>query len=295
MDRARQLAAPVIAIALIVASGTLAAAGRQQGATGPEWPDVPRRAAADYVIGPRDIVSITVFNQPSLSGKFTVDADGTVAMPLLGRVTAAGLTARDLERALVKRLADGFLMRPELSIAIEEYRSQRVFVVGEVRQPGPIQLTGRTTLIEVLALARSTTAEAAKEVVIVRAAAGANPSGAILPNQPEAGDVIHVDLNALETGALANNIVLRDGDTVFVPRAPTVIVFGQVRSPGAYPIGRATTVVEVLALAGGVADRGASNRIRILRVVGGKKQEIKAKLNDVVKPGDTLIVPERLF
>jgi polysaccharide export outer membrane protein len=296
MDRARQLAARVILIMLIAPGGAFGAVGQQHSSPVPEGADVrARAAAADYVIGPRDIVSVTVFNQPSLSGKFTVDADGTVALPLLGRVAAGGLTARDLERSLVKRLADGFLTRPELSIEIEEYRSQRVFVVGEVRQPGPIQLTGRTTLIEVLALARSTTAEASKEAVIVRAAAGTSPAGAILPNEPGAGEVIRVDLNALETGTMANNIVLRDGDTVFVPRAPTVVVFGQVRSPGAYPISKTTTVVDVLALAGGVADRGAANRIRIMRTVGGKQIEIKVKLNDLVKPGDRLIVPERLF
>jgi polysaccharide export outer membrane protein len=247
------------------------------------------------VIGPKDLVGVAVWNQPSLSGKFTVDADGTLAVPLVGRVPAAGLSVRALENALVKRLADGFLTNPEVSITIDEYRSQRVFVVGEVRQPGPIQLMGRTTLIEILAMARSTTAEAAKEAVIVRAAAGASPTGAILPGQPEANEVIHVDLVALETGAVANNIVLRDGDTIFIPLAPTVVVFGQVRSPGVYPIGKTTTVVEVLALAGGLSDRGAGNRIRILRLVSGKKVDVKARLNDVVRPGDTLIVPERLF
>jgi polysaccharide export outer membrane protein len=295
MDRARPLVTALALIAVVLSGRAVIPGQAQQGSVPPDAAESARRASADYVIGPRDIVAMTVFNQPSLSGKYTVDADGTLALPLLGRVPAAGLTARDLERSLVTRLADGFLTKPELSVAIEEYRSQRVFVVGEVRQPGPIQLTGRTTLIEVLALARSTTAEAAKEAVIVRAAAGANPTGAILPNQPEAGDVIRVDLNALETGTRANNIVLRDGDTVFVPRAPRVVVFGQVRSPGAYPIGTATTVVEVLALAGGVADRGAANRIRILRITNGKKTEIKAKLSDLLKPGDTVIVPERLF
>lgn len=282
------LIAPLLAVVLLAPS---LAAGQQASLV----PEPVTKTSADYVIGARDLVAVSVWNQPSLSGKFTVDSDGTMAVPLLGRVPAAGRTVRDLEALLTQRLADGFLRNPEISITIEDYRSQRVFVVGEVRQPGPIQLTGRTTLIEVLALARSTTAEAAKEAVIVRAPAGTTPTGAILPGQLEGNDVIRIDLNALETGGLANNIVLRDGDTVFVPRAPTVVVFGQVRSPGVYPIGTATTVVEVLALAGGVADRGAANRIKILRTTGGKKVEVKAKLSDVVKPGDTLIVPERLF
>lgn len=280
-----------VVVLLTAASPVLA----QQQVPAPAQAAAPVRPAGDYVIGARDLVSVTVWNQPSLSGKFTVDADGTLAVPLVGRLPAAGRTVRALETLLAERLADGYLKNPDISITIDDYRSQRVFVVGEVRQPGPIQLTGRTTLIEILALARSTTAEASKEAVIVRAPSGVTPTGAILPGQPGANEIIRVDLQALETGALANNIVLRDGDTVFVPRAPTVVVFGQVRSPGVYPIAPATTVVEVLALAGGVADRGAANRIKILRTVNGKKVEVKGRLNDLVKPGDTLIVPERLF
>jgi polysaccharide export outer membrane protein len=300
MDWVANVRSRVVAAGLLVMVLVPAMAGAQQesrSASADLAPAAPGRQVtpADYVIGPKDLVGVSVWNQPALSGKFTVDADGTLAVPLVGRMPAAGLSVRAFETALVTRLADGFLTKPEVSITIEEYRSQRVFVVGEVRQPGPIPLTGRTTLIEILALARSTTGEAAKEAVIVRPAAGTSPTGAILPGQPEATEVIRVDLVALETGALSNNIVLKDGDTIFVPRAPTVVVFGQVRSPGVYPIGKTTTIVEVLALAGGVADRGAANRIRILRIVGGKKVELKAKLGDLVRPGDTLIVPERLF
>jgi polysaccharide export outer membrane protein len=89
---------------------------------------------------------------------------------------------------------------------------------------------------------------------------------------------------------------LRDGDTIFVPRAETIYVFGQVKNPGAYVLqSKDTTVLQALSLAGGVTDRGATNRIKIMRVVDGKMKEIKVKLTDIVRPGDTVVVRERFF
>ncbi len=88
---------------------------------------------------------------------------------------------------------------------------------------------------------------------------------------------------------------LHDGDTVTVLKAQSVYVTGQVKSPGAYAVDAGTTVLQALSLAGGLTDRGADGRIRIQRVVEGKTTEIKAKLTDVVQPGDTIIVPERFF
>ena len=105
---------------------------------------------------------------------------------------------------------------------------------------------------------------------------------------------MRVDLRALQNGLFANNAALRDGDTIFVPRAESIYVFGQVRNPGAYALQqRNTTVLQALSLAGGVADRGSMTRIRIVRLVAGNKKELRVSLSDVVQAGDTLIVPER--
>jgi polysaccharide export outer membrane protein len=90
-------------------------------------------------------------------------------------------------------------------------------------------------------------------------------------------------------------VQLQDGDTINVPKAQSVFVTGQVKSSGAYAVERGTTVLQVVSLAGGLTDRGADGRIRILRTVNGKKVELKAKLTDIVEPGDTIVVPERYF
>jgi polysaccharide export outer membrane protein len=153
------------------------------------------------------------------------------------------------------------------------------------------------TLIEALARAGSTTVAAADEAVIVRPKAGTQQTGPLMPGeQADASEIIKVDIKELQGGALGNNVALRDGDTLFVPRAESIYVFGQVRNPGAYPLqGKNTTVLQALSLAGGVTDRGSTNRIQIVRIVNGEKKELKAKLTDPVNPGDTIIVKERFF
>src|SRR4051812_21724567 len=83
----------------------------------------------DYVVGPQDVLTITVWDQTDLSGKFAVEADGTFTFPLIGRVKAGSLTLREVEHTLKQRLADGFFRNPQVSVAIEQYRSQRIFIV----------------------------------------------------------------------------------------------------------------------------------------------------------------------
>jgi polysaccharide export outer membrane protein len=254
--------------------------------------------APDYVVGAQDVLNITSYDQADLSGHFTVETDGTFTYPLIGRFRAGGLTLRQVEEGLKARLQDeGFFKKPQLTVSIDQYKSQKVFVMGEVRTPGSYPLSGNMNLIEVLAKAGSTLPTASGEAVIVRAPADRPADGPILPS---AGDTAHqtvrVDLRALQNGQASANAALRDGDTIFIPRAETVYVFGQVKNPGAYTLQqRDTTVLQALSLAGGVVDRGADNRVRIMRLVDGEKKELKVKLTDPVQPGDTIIVPERFL
>jgi len=251
----------------------------------------------DYIVGAPDALTITVWNQPNLSGKFNVEADGTFTFPLIGRVKAGGLTLRALEAELNKRLADGYLKNPQVSVSVETYRSQQIFIVGEVRTPGAYPLTGNMTLIEALARAGSTTSDASGEAIILRAHRGntADAAQGDESNGGETREVVRVQLDELETGAWKQNVRLQDGDTIFVSRTGSLYVFGQVKSPGAYRFQPGATVLQALSLAGGVTDRGTTSRMKILRVVDGKKQEIKVKLDDSVRAGDTLVVAERLF
>ena len=254
---------------------------------------VSAQSAADYQIGAQDVLTIQVFDQADLGGKYTVETDGTFSFPLIGRVTAGGMTLRALEGELKAKLADGYFRNPQVTVAVEQYRSQRVFVMGEVRAPGPVPLTGGMTLIEALSRAGSTMPTASGELAVVRAPQGAK--GPLLPNQQTGTEVFRASIRDLESGALSQNIDLRDGDTIFVPRAETAYVFGQVKNPGGYALQKDTTVLQALSLAGGVTENGAMNRVRIVRIVAGNKKELKVNLTDIVRPGDTIIVPERYF
>jgi polysaccharide export outer membrane protein len=252
------------------------------------------QSAGDYVIGAQDVLAITVFDQADLGGKYAVELDGSFSFPLVGRVKAGGMTIREFEAELKRRLSDGFFKNPQLTVAIEQYRSQRVFVVGEVRAPGAYSLTGDMTLIEALAKAGSTTQSASDEVVVVRGGRGAEQP--VTPDAPGDRETVRVNLKNLQSGiGTAQNVDLRDGDTIYVARAEQVYIFGQVKNPGSYEVKSDTTVLQALSLAGGVAPTGAMNRVRVIRLVNGEKREIKVKLTDVVRPGDTIVVPERFF
>jgi polysaccharide biosynthesis/export protein len=260
-------------------------------------PCAARGQSTDYRIGPRDVLAITVWEQPDLSAKFTVEADGSFTFPLLGRVTSGGLTLKAFEAELRQRLVtEGYFKNPQVTVAVDSYASQRVFVVGEVRQPGTYTLTGDMSLIEALSKAGSTTTQAGHDALVVRAPKERVPEKPLMPGDAPANEVTRVDLKQLQEGDLSRNMLLKDGDTVYVPKAETVYVTGQVRNPGAYALQtRNTTVLQAIALAGGVTDRGAINRAKISRIVNGTKVEMKIGTADVVQPGDTIIVPERYF
>jgi len=279
----------VVALAVLITALSAAFSALAQGQGGSVAPQ------NDYVIGRQDVLNVTVFDQPELSGKFTVGADGTFTFPLLGRVETAGLTLRELEAELKKRLAAGFVRNPQVTASLDQFRGRRVFVFGAVSSPGMYPLSDYTTLIETLAKAGY---NAASEAIVVRVPGAKGP---VMPDEAAESQVIRVNLREFEkevqSGQMTRNVILEDGDTIFVPRFdPTrVFVSGEVRAPGAYSIPDGTTVLQAITLAGGLTERASTGRIRISRLVDGKQKTIKAALGDAVQPGDTIIVPERYF
>jgi polysaccharide export outer membrane protein len=249
-------------------------------------------AQTNYVLGAQDVVTVVVFGEPDLSRKYTIEQDGTFTFPLIGRVVARGMTLRALEAELTKKLSGDYLKDPQVSVSVEAYRSQKILVMGQVGQPGEYQLTGDMTLLAALAKAGSVTPMAGREVLVVRAARKPGTSNG---EAPSASEVLRVDLAELQGGNMTLNLALQDGDTINVPEAQSIFITGQVKSPGGYAVKRGMTVLQALALAGGVTDRGSTGRIQILRTLNGKQKEMKGKLTDVVEPGDTIVVRERIF
>jgi polysaccharide biosynthesis/export protein len=243
-------------------------------------------------IVPRDYLTITVLGVPDFSGKFPVDADGMIAYPFLGRLKAAGFTASELEAELRKRLDGDWVRNPQIRVEFEPIESKRVSITGAVKAPGEIKFAGELRVFDALVKAGMTTADAGDEVLVVRVAPARH--GQTTGDT----DVISVSLRGVEKGEPADNIALQDGDHVRVSKGQLVTITGQVRSPGAYAATPGMTVRQALALAGDVTEKGTHRGLKILRKTAGKTapEEIKnVKLEDIVQPGDTIIVARRIM
>lgn len=249
---------------------------------------------SDYVVGPQDVLRITVFDEPTMSGSYRVDADGSFQYPMLGRVTAGGRSVRDIEQLLRTKLEDGYIKRAQVAVDVDQFRSRSVFVVGEVRSPGKYPMTGQMSLIEALAAAGSTTSAASPDILILRPR-DAGATQPLTPDQVERTNVQRINLADLQLGRLSENVTLMEGDTVFVPKAEKFYLTGQIRNPGAYTYERGLTVLQAISLAGGLTDKGSNRRLKVIRTLNGKKTEQGIDLNDLIQPGDTLVIPQRLL
>lgn len=247
----------------------------------------------DYVVGPQDVLSVAVLGEAELTRTVAVDADGTFDFPYVGRVHAAGQTLRTIKQTLEKKLAAGYFVAPQVSVEVAKFRSQNVIVLGQVRVPGQYALSGNMGVLQVLAAAGSPTSAAAGYLIITRPA-GVEPQ---LPEkEPSGGSSLRLSMKELQSGKLPEGFALKDGDSINVPSAESVYVTGFVKAPGPYVIESGLTVRQVIAMAGGPTERGAMGRVKIFRRVGDKVEQVKGvKLSDIVKPGDTIEVPQRYF
>jgi polysaccharide export outer membrane protein len=249
-------------------------------------------APADYLVGPHDVLNIVVFGEADLSRTVTLDAEGSFDLPHIGRVRAGGMTARGIGNDVTKRLKE-FYVNPQVSVEVARFRSQNVIVMGYVNAPGRYPLSGTMSVLEMLAMAGSPTSAAASYVQISRPT-GSEPR---LPHEePGGGTTLRLTMKQLQNGLAPAGFALRDGDTISVPKAETVTVIGHVKTTGAIVLEGDMTVYDVIARAGGVTDRGALNRVKVLRLIDGTMQLVKGmKLGDLVRPGDTIDVPQRYF
>jgi polysaccharide export outer membrane protein len=270
-----------------------APAGREAAA-----PPPGQMVADDYLVGPQDVLSLTVFNDDTLSRPaLVVDTDGTIDCPYIGRQKVSGMTTRQIEEMLRRllglrrddqgKVVGGYLTNPNINISVKDFRSQRVNVMGAVRNPGYVELQGDPTLTRALSQAGYPTPESGSYVQITHEDALAT-GGTPEPRQER------IARQEIENGR-ASRIRLRPGDSVFVPPADKFFISGEVKTVGQLALNQETTVQQAIIMAGGLTDRANQNRVRIRRVVDGKTVDIKAKDSTVVLPGDTITVGRRIF
>jgi len=255
----------------------------------PAAPPSAEPAGARHRVGAEDVLRITVYGHPDLNQDVVVEPDGTFDFPLIGRVDAGERTRRELEDDIAARLARGFVRDPQVRVVIQVHRSKTVFVMGELSRPGTYPLPDGRTVVEILSRAGPLLPTAGGEVLVLRLR-----DGAAGPADAANAEVIRIDLEKLQSGVLAQNPLLQPDDTVLVPRASRVFVSGEVRVPGAYnaPSG-GMTVRQAISLAGGFAKGAARDTARILRPIEGRMTELKAKPDDAVAPGDTVVVEKK--
>jgi polysaccharide biosynthesis/export protein len=269
--------------------------------------------SSGYRIGARDQVRIDVFGVETFDGTFQVEESGEISLPLIGAVEAANLTARELEGAIAERLRETYMRNPHVTVQIVEVTSRGVSVIGSVRQPGVYQIMGRSTLLDVLAMAEGLTETAGNSVFVVRPANAVRTAAAseVLSVEaaatslgPPGSEVMEVDLGALLTyGRTSENLDVLPGDIVQVRPAGLVYVAGQVNRPGGFqiPTGPPLTVLQALAMAEGLGRTAAADRTVIVRQAeDGSREEIPIHLDKMLdgevappplRPRDVLFVP----
>lgn len=239
-------------------------------------------------IAPRDKLTIKVVTGVDLGATdFTVDAEGTIDFPYIGRVKVAGLTPRELASDLAARLVEAQVLsrQAQLTVDLEQTAGKTVSVSGAVGSPGEFAYAGEMSVYAALLRAGGATQLAGDEIQVIRAPAAGETA--------EDAEVITLSRREVERGDYANNVILRDRDRVVVLEARQVYIGGYVSRPAAYTVPPDTTLRQALLLAGDVTELGARNRIEILR--NGKRLPDKEVDLDktIIQPGDTITVPKR--
>lgn len=262
----------------------------------------PPSAEADLPIGPGDLIEVSVFEVEELSKlKLRIPLRGTITLPLLGQIPAAGRTAIELEDEIRDRLQQQYMHDPQVSVFVHEHKSQRISVMGAVRKGGVYTLSSRLRLADALALAEGLTDEADRVVYLIRRvpagavalAQGAEaevaagmPQPAVSPfaGGPTEDVTVAIDLEALASGRGEVNVALQAGDVIHVPRAGFYYVGGAVERPGSFFLKSKTTLDQAILAAGGVKDVAAWEDIRLYRMkLGGEREVLTFDLKDFEK------------
>lgn len=237
-------------------------------------------------IGPGDMVRVSVFRNPDLTTETRVADDGTIMFPLVGEVEVRGLTPQQVAKRIADKLRNGkFVVNPEVTVAVQQVNSRQVSVLGNVQKPGRYPLDAvNSRLTDLLAAAGGVATPGSDLVTIVSLNEG----------KSEKRDV---DLSQMfRQGDLAANVSLKAGDTVYVHRAPVVYVYGEVQKAGAYRLEPHMTVMQAIAMGGGLTPRGSDRGLKIHRRSGdGQVQKIEARLTDPVQTDDVIYVRESFF
>ena len=252
-------------------------------------------ATGDYLIGPRDLLEVRVLEVPELNVERRVSDSGTIDLPLLGEFSVSGQPAHEVQTRLENLLVSKYVNRANVSVVIKEYTNKPISVVGAVRTPGSLRVSGRWTLLQAITAAGGLTETAGRKIFVLRQDKGE-------------AKTVEVGVEELFSSSAQSNITLFPGDVVNIPAVRTVRLYflGEFKSPGAidFRSDDRITLLSAVAKAGGLTDR-ASNTIRIKRhgadgkdtetVVSFKRVLAGKEPDPILQPDDVLVVKESFF
>lgn len=230
-----------------------------------------------YVLGVGDVIETSLIGRGEWKARVKIQVDGSVTLPLIGRVEASNRTSLQLADELKTKLkSGGFFANPVVSVEIASYASRYATVLGDVGQPGLVPMDREYRMSEVLARV-----------------GGVRDSGAdILSLRRETGEELTLSIHDLATGGPDKDPQVLPGDKIFVPAATMFFIYGQVNSPGTHKLDRAMSLRQAIARSGGLTPSGSEKRIKVYR--NGQEIE-KYSLGDTLQGGDVVVVGERFF
>lgn len=258
------------------------------GVVSPAMAEIARNVPAqsgDYMLGPGDVIRVTVYQNPDLTTEARVSEGGLISFPLLGSVAVGGRSAGSVERQIERQLREGgFVLQPQVSVLAMQMRGNQVSVIGLVGRPGRYPLeTANLRLSDVLATAGGIAPTGADTVVLTGVRDGKTMRR-------------EIDIPALFLKGGENDVPVAGGDILYVHRAPMFYIYGEVQRPGAFRLERNMSVMQALATGGGINQRGTLRGLQVhRRDPEGLLQIVEPALEDLLRPDDVIYVRESLF
>ena len=230
-----------------------------------------------YLLGAGDVLQLTVFQVPELNIKARVNGRGQIMLPLLGLIEVDGLSVNQVESTITDKLSAKYLQNPQVSLFVDEYRSQEITVMGAVKEPNVYRVRQPRGVFEILSMAGGLS-KTAGDIIRIHTTQFDPES-----NQTKELNLL-LSVDKLLTGNEAiSDLRLHGGDSIIVPEAGVVFVEGAVKKPGSYKMQGETNVLKAIAMAGGVPWSGRESRVEVIREIAGEPTTIDVNLNKVRK------------
>ncbi|MBA4321763.1 MAG: hypothetical protein C0408_02990 [Odoribacter sp.] len=253
------------------------------------------QSTGEYMIGPGDVISIQVWDHGDLNRNVEVSQEGDFTFPLIGKIHTSGLSVFELEKIITDKLNSGYLISPQVTITISEFKNQEVFLFGAVKKPGSYVIKGKTHILKLTTDAGGFEDESGMSATVIR------PKSPLLKNKPitleqaKENEMITIDLNQVTISSTDDKFYILPGDSIYINKMARFFVTGEVKKPGIYNWEKDLTIREAISIAGGATPRGSEERAWIVRRQDNEEKQITPDMGDIVLPDDIITVPKSYF